>query len=286
MKKITLIWMLTCIPGAIFCQSPGYYPLHVGDRWQFVEDSFGDTTHYYEMRTVEAETLMANGHTYWVSNYGLFGSRFERYSDSKVYIYNQEREEDQLVLDFQGSPGDTIASFPNNGDTTDIILERYTPPSDIGGGYGAEWTFYIDNMRTALDDEQWCRLIDSIGVVENWGFIYHFSLQAAFIDGRTIGTFVGIESDPGLPSETQISRNYPNPFNPSTSLDITVTATAFLRLTIYNVIGQVVYSMAEGRYSPGVYHFTWKPAEQPGGNYFLRIEANNQSYTRKLLYLR
>ncbi len=236
---VVLAALLSIGISVVRCQ--GYYPLHVGDRWQYVSQDIGDTTHYRYTRTVETETTMTNGFRYWVSNAEGFG-RFERYEESKIYIYNLSTEEDQLVFDYYASPGDTVASIPSEWDTTDVILLSVTP--GLPGGWSSKYWTMLLSPRHTIDGGGWWTIGDSIGVVSMTGpgpFFDGYYLQAALIDGRTIGTFTGVDPPYELPRTLEISENYPNPFNPSTTIDIRVSALTTLNIRVYNLIGELVF---------------------------------------------
>lgn len=286
MKRIFIVLagMLLIGPSLVQCQ--GYYPLHVGDRWQYFSYSLGDTAQYAYTRTVEAETVMSNGLRYWVSDRGGFG-RFERYSDSKIYIYNISTGDDQLAFDFNASPGDTVASIASAWDTTDIILLSISPGSP-GGWSSKYWTMLVE-VRHMIDAVYWLTIADSIGAVSMTGpgpFFEGDYLHGALIDGKTIGTFTGVDIPHELPRTLRFSDNYPNPFNPSTTIDIRVSALTTLNISVYNLLGGCVFTGNDQVFYPGMYQFTWTPTDVPGGVYILRIQHQTQTYSRKVLYLR
>jgi hypothetical protein len=84
----------------------------------------------------------------------------------------------------------------------------------------------------------------------------------------------------------QLYQNYPNPFNPATTLDFSLPKKAFVRLTIFNLLGQHIATLIEGEKDAGVHHFIWDAKNFPSGTYFYRLQAGNFMETKKLLLLK
>ena len=95
------------------------------------------------------------------------------------------------------------------------------------------------------------------------------------------------------PPDSELAfRVAPNPFNPTTSLQLQVPASAPVWLTIYNITGQVVYTLLEGRMLEAGYHtFHWDGRDQQGfpltsGVYVYQVRTNNQRQTGKMALIR
>ncbi len=80
--------------------------------------------------------------------------------------------------------------------------------------------------------------------------------------------------------------NYPNPFNPSTTISFTLPKSAFVTLTIYNVLGQLISTLVNERRSPGTYNVQFDASTIPSGVYYYRLSAGEYVQTRKMLVLR
>jgi hypothetical protein len=98
----------------------------------------------------------------------------------------------------------------------------------------------------------------------------------------------GIEDDNGglLPDKFDIAQNYPNPFNPSTTIEYSLARSGEISIKVYNVIGQEVATLAEGRKSAGVYSLTFNAANLPSGVYFYKYVHPEGAQTRKLLLVK
>ena len=84
----------------------------------------------------------------------------------------------------------------------------------------------------------------------------------------------------------------PNPFNPTTSLQLHLPTSGPVWLTLYNITGQVVYTLLEGRRLQAGYHtFHWGGRDQQGylvtsGVYVYQVRTNNQRQTGKMALIR
>ena len=99
-----------------------------------------------------------------------------------------------------------------------------------------------------------------------------------------------------LPSETELLRNYPNPFNPETWIPYRLTEDAFVMLTIYDGNGQMVRTLDVGHQSAAIYENRSKAVYWDGRNslgesvasgvYFYTLTAGDFSATRKMVILK
>lgn len=97
--------------------------------------------------------------------------------------------------------------------------------------------------------------------------------------------------DVHLPSAFALEQNYPNPFNPETVISYTLSRTAPVTLTIFNLLGQEVTNLIDETQTAGVHAVTWDGRDQSGkpvasGVYFYRLKASDQSETKKMLLLK
>lgn len=88
----------------------------------------------------------------------------------------------------------------------------------------------------------------------------------------------------------KLCQNYPNPFNPGTVIEFKLPQPEHVKLTIFNVNGQVVKMLADGYYPAGFSQVHWDGSSDRGrlvaaGVYFYRIETKQFTETRKMLLL-
>ena len=74
-----------------------------------------------------------------------------------------------------------------------------------------------------------------------------------------------LQRGPGL------TQNYPNPFNGATTIAAVTPSAGRMGITIYNVLGQEVATLADGDIGPGRHAFRWDASAHPTGIYFARL---------------
>jgi len=93
------------------------------------------------------------------------------------------------------------------------------------------------------------------------------------------------------PMATLLKANYPNPFNPSTTIDFTLAKPSVVKIDIFNIKGQRVKEVVSGSYSAGKHSVVWNGDDTSGhlvgsGVYFYRMTASGYSSTRKMLLMK
>ncbi len=108
--------------------------------------------------------------------------------------------------------------------------------------------------------------------------------------GVSITPYVGTTVENPVPVKFALSDNYPNPFNPATSLNYQVPDYGQVRMAIYDLRGALVTEVNR-QHVPGHYTFTWDGTNREGqalgsGTYFIKMTADGFSATRKVLLLK
>ena len=84
-----------------------------------------------------------------------------------------------------------------------------------------------------------------------------------------------------------LRKNYPNPFNPETSISFTIDRKDQISLKIYDISGKLTQVLVDKLADLGTYQFTWRPPTSlPSGVYFYRINANNFSDVKQMLLVK
>jgi|GEM_PF-6230930 len=81
-------------------------------------------------------------------------------------------------------------------------------------------------------------------------------------------------------------KNYPNPFNTSTTIEFAIPHKTHVSLFIYNTLGQQVTQLIDSELDKGRYNRTWCADGQPTGVYFVRLLTNEQTKIQKILYVK
>ncbi len=97
---------------------------------------------------------------------------------------------------------------------------------------------------------------------------------------------VSVEDDEIVPINYSLSQNYPNPFNPSTTIKYSIPQSSFVKIKVYNTIGQEIAELVNQELQIGNYEVTFDARNFPSGIYFYRIEAGNFVETKKMILMK
>ncbi|MFQ5632628.1 MAG: T9SS type A sorting domain-containing protein, partial [bacterium] len=106
------------------------------------------------------------------------------------------------------------------------------------------------------------------------------------------GTPTGVaDKEIGLPDSYLLHQNFPNPFNPQTTIKYQLKHTSDVRLEIYNLLGQRVITLVDEQQPAGFYAVQWSGQdalyrEIASGVYLYRLQAGEFTSVRKLTLLR
>lgn len=88
------------------------------------------------------------------------------------------------------------------------------------------------------------------------------------------------------PSSFSLEQNFPNPFNPSTSIRFTLPVSGFVTLAVYNSMGEMVGQLLSKEMSAGSHNVSFNAANLPSGTYFYRLNSGDFTATRKMQLLK
>ena len=135
------------------------------------------------------------------------------------------------------------------------ILDQYIwPNAYVGGSYENEIDYLTDWITARLDwmDEQ------ALSADDDHRLIKYYSLDPA----------------------------YPNPFNPTTTIEFSIPRTEFVTVKVYNLVGHEITTLINDELFTGNYSIKWDGSHQPSGLYFVQIESGSFIQTRKMMLLK
>jgi hypothetical protein len=96
---------------------------------------------------------------------------------------------------------------------------------------------------------------------------------------------------PEIPVDYSLSQNFPNPFNPSTTVNFSVPTAGLVTLKVYDMIGQEVATLFSGSAERGTYTLVWNGKDNSGnfvssGSYIYRMTAGDFTQSKKMLFLK
>lgn len=83
-----------------------------------------------------------------------------------------------------------------------------------------------------------------------------------------------------------ISQNYPNPFNSSTNIQITIPQNSFVRLKVYNILGEEIATLINNQMTAGKYIVKFNGDDLPSGTYFYSLVTEDLIITRKMTLIK
>ncbi len=144
------------------------------------------------------------------------------------------------------------------------------------------------HMQVALSAADWCSVFcqtSASGTCHS---------HAPLFDNVKVYRVLELVSAAGdTPSANRLDQNYPNPFNPTTTIGYSIEEAGHVRLSVYNVAGQLVRTLVDEIASPRSGGFTaqWDGVDGHGtavstGIYFYRLETAGYVETRKMVLLK
>ncbi|MCK5127021.1 MAG: fibronectin type III domain-containing protein [candidate division Zixibacteria bacterium] len=158
-----------------------------------------------------------------------------------------------------------------------------SPPDPEMGGNNQEYT--LDGLEEAI--EYWVVLV-AVDEANNTSGI---SNVASGESGFEFGTGADDDDPAGIPDEYELHQNFPNPFNPTTTIEYSVPEQSYVALTVYNIIGQKVALLIDGEKNAGTHTVTWDGTDDNGvsvtsGIYFYTIQTSTFRQSRKMVLMK
>lgn len=212
-----------------------------------------------------------------------------------------------------------------NPDSTSIVQEEWliSPPISNAAELFFYWDYGADQIQDALlilsssTTDSLAEFTDTVMTItpDYPDSVNHFHKlnKAALVPDAQYIAFVykgngghywaldniGVSSSPtgiadqpgGIPGDYALLPNYPNPFNPSTTVRYSLPKATEVRIVIYNILGQRVRRLVDEHRNAGVHQIQWDGRNDSGGQaasgiYFYRMETSDFSISRKMLLVR
>jgi choice-of-anchor B domain-containing protein len=235
---------------------------------------------------------------------------------SAGYVHNAWLTDDgNYLMTTEETPGKTIKLWDIQNLSNITLKSEYLGPNGLAHNTHIKGNYaYLSHYGSGL------RIVDisnpeSIfeegyyNTSDAWGAWPFFNSGKVLISDITDGLYIvyfagavviptGIEEEPEAPQNFSVSRNYPNPFNPSTTIEYQLSKASPVRLTIYNSLGQKVRTLVNDFRQPGSYQAVWDGRDDAGnmrgsGVYLYRFqasapsgEAGNFSKTQKMFFIK
>ncbi|MBN1949083.1 MAG: T9SS type A sorting domain-containing protein, partial [Candidatus Cloacimonetes bacterium] len=218
-------------------------------------------------------------------------------------LHNAETTEPFFLLDY--------ITFDYDTDYFVKVVPNYTPEGFNFGcdGPALEWSFHTEPWTVsgyaginAVVDLGYGYYTDSegnfsIAIELGQNLTLTPELEGYYFEPATV-TFTNIQDnlvqdflaiplvdvdDPLLPQVTELSGNYPNPFNPFTCISFSVRSGEEATLTIFNMKGQII---ERKEFGPGLHKYEWNALGRSSGMYFYTLNTPTYNNTKKMILLK
>lgn len=199
-----------------------------------------------------------------------------------AYDYDGNGKIESVQAEIQGLLDQLKASLPkgSDGEPVSMLADFKKDSANIvsnPNNYPAIWNYYF-----VKND-------GSMGV--------HNTKYAVAILRASLTTLTGMKmADQDVPKSFELSQNYPNPFNPTTDIRFSLPRAAQINLNVFNILGELVTTLADGNLVPGNYTVTWNGKDRNGmsvasGIYFYRLviaqkDAPQKAITKKMVLMK
>ncbi len=182
--------------------------------------------------------------------------------------------------------GDTIwtrqRQFYSEPDSNDVVGQEFKfgiRGGDNEGGDGGYGLNHIENIEDANPTMTIHSQFGSINPIfySSWDF--------------DLGTIDGINDDVAVIRSSRLVGNYPNPFNPATTIRFELENAQDVSLVVYDVIGRKVISLLQGPQRAGAHKVLWNGIDSKGnavssGVYFYHLSTGNYNNTMKMILMK
>lgn len=159
---------------------------------------------------------------------------------------------------------------------------RYESSPANGAPVGIRWIDPYGSLRYAFGFHLYTMKFDQSRQLIDW------------ILADDVGDNLGVPKSSNmaeLPSRFTLGLNYPNPFNPSTTIQFALPEACEVRLDVFNILGQLVRRLVDTDMTAGFHSVVWDGRADDGravasGVYFYRLSAGEMSLSRKMLLLK
>lgn len=272
-----IITLLICVPAA--AQSV-YLPLELGNEWTYYTliDPPGEPYDTLSAGTASVrDSVEIEGRTYMLFGHPNALSDTVR-ADSSGRIWAWNHGEEHLYFDFTAADSVTY-SFPVFGHEMEYTVSvRRNQTVETRAGTFHDCVRFVFDIPEAVDDARSFYFAPEVGIVfTSDGMGQPAWLYEARIGGRMIPSSIIPRERFDLSVEA-----YPNPSNGAVNVRFVLEQSARVRITVYDVAGRELTSLANGVFTAGQNEVGWLTDGWGAGMYFVVLESDGQRVIRPL----
>ncbi len=238
--------------------------------WNYITGDRDDGLHYEEGANYPTITIMRVHISYPVS--GQTSSPNPEGLASSYVSFESPGEEKHLLVHFDGS---NEASWGANiiGVKTGNQY-NYTEVPLNANSYGYAFIQDFQNYERAV-------LVPAVLTLDTQDYSFGYSAE---LDSMVYAVDEGFSQN--LPGDLALMQNFPNPFNLRTVIGYQLPTFCRVQLEVYNLLGEKVATLVDGRQEPGYRTIAWQADDSPSGIYFYRLTVRDFARTRAMLLVK
>ena len=283
----------------ISAEESDYFPLQIGNTWTYrqeywsfdfdKEDYVKDWEEYITISIID--TITYEGNTYY-----LFDDNNAYYRDG-LYIYKYDLTWDYEGLFYDFTPCDSTCTpgelgkitYYYNNDYQSCFVTRYDIEQEVPAG-----TFESFKFTFGCDTHifKYNIIAINIGLIyrSEWFFENH-TIKEWLVYAKVNGKEYGATAVTEKPQQIVSLHNYPNPFNPTTTITYTLPSPGFASIMIYNIMGQTVRELVSESMSSGTFSVIWDGKNDFGksvssGIYLSRLQTGKHTEMGRMLLMK
>ncbi len=285
---IFVIFFMICT--TLFSQS--YLPLEKDNQWYFEYGSCsgspvtGDCTESNVVSNITADSIMSDGNVYYKVN-GINIGFYEWFrSDSTwIYAYNEQENTEVPIFNLKSEINEEF----RYGDSQDQITVLKNRDSTVLFDETVEVMEF--HLFTGLDISNEFIFSSKFGFIKYdniglGGWSYR-NLIGCLIDDTSYGVTTSVnEYSNYLPNQVELHQNFPNPFNPVTTITFGIPKSESVKIKVYDILGNELSTLVDNYFPAGVHKVEFNGTNLSSGTYIYRIETNNKTISKKLILLK
>ena len=95
-----------------------------------------------------------------------------------------------------------------------------------------------------------------------------------------------VSTEVSTPTQFELKQNYPNPFNPSTKINYSLDKSGLVKLSIYNLLGELVSTIVNQNQEAGSYSVDFDASNFESGVYLYKLESGDQIQLKKMVLVK
>jgi len=178
--------------------------------------------------------------------------------------------------------GDPIVEYGWQLSTTESFEEVLLRSNATETGTRVDWQLILDVMPD-LELGMERSMFQRASATDAHGAIGYSNPQPiTFVRGL----FTSNENEGELPTDFVLGRNYPNPFNPRTTIRFGMPVASDVSLVVYDIMGRHVSTLVDGMKSAGWHEVSFEASDLPSGAYIYRLTSPTGTMTETMMLLK